>query len=131
MYYPKKIVAGVKHAKHVFNGNLIAYVLIATIKSNGSGFIKPLARLVRGATEDITGCFESLKPSVTTKYCLISSVLYVILPADLTYILISGLLITMKTGPLFSVPVNDFQLVEVRISPLGFGQIEKPLEKQK
>ena len=47
------------------------------------------------------------------------------------YILISGLLITIKIGPLFSVPVNAFQSVEVRISPLGFGQIEKPLEKQK
>ena len=130
LYYPKKIAAGVKHAKHVFNGNLIAYVVIATVKSNGSGFIKPVARLVRGATQDITGCFESLKPSVTTKYCLISSVLYVILPTDLTYILISGLLITMKTGPLFSVPVDVFQPVEVKISPLVFGQIEKPIEKQ-
>ena len=78
-----------KHAKHVFNGNLIAYVLIATIKSNGSGFIKPLARLVRGATEDITGCFESLKPSVTTKYCLISSILYVTLPACFWHFLYS------------------------------------------
>ena len=44
MYYPKKIVAGVKHAKHVFHGNFIAYIAIATIKANGSGFMKPIAR---------------------------------------------------------------------------------------
>ena len=44
LYYPKKIAAGVKHAKHVFSGNLIAYIIIATVKANGSGFIKPLAR---------------------------------------------------------------------------------------
>ena len=28
MYYPKKIVAGIKHAKHVFQGNLLAHVII-------------------------------------------------------------------------------------------------------
>ena len=44
LYYPKKIVAGIKHAKHVFHGNTLAYIVIATIKANGSGFIKPIAR---------------------------------------------------------------------------------------
>ena len=44
MYYPKKIAAGIKHAKHIFHGNLIAQVIIATLKANGSGFIKPFAR---------------------------------------------------------------------------------------
>ena len=47
LYYPKKIAAGVKHAKHVFSGNLIAYIIIATVKANGSGFIKPLARYLK------------------------------------------------------------------------------------
>jgi len=130
LYYPKKIAAGVKHAKHVFSGNLIAYIIIATVKANGSGFIKPLARLVRGTSDNFAGSLESMKPSVTTKYCFISALLYVILPTDLTYILIAGLLITMKAGPLFAVPVDVFQPVEAKLSPLVFGLKEKPIEKQ-
>ena len=68
--------------------------------------------------------------SVTTKYCFISALLYVILPTDSTYILIAGLLITMKAGPLFAVPVDVFQPVEEILSPLVFGLKEKPIEKQ-
>ncbi len=124
LYYPKKIVAGIKHAKHIFHGNLIAYVVVATVKANGSGFIKPVARLVRGATNDIAGCFESLKPSVTTKYCFICAVLYTLLPGDLIYILIAGLLVTMKAGPLFSLPVDVFKPFEDKVCPLVFEKRE-------
>ena len=47
--YPKKIVAGIKHAKHAgidVRKNWLAGILVATLKANGSGFIKPLARSV-------------------------------------------------------------------------------------
>ena len=89
LYYPKKILGGIKHAKHVFSKtNILAIILIATLKSNGSGFIKPFARFARGATENVSGCLETMKPSVTTKYCLICSTLYALLPGDLTYIII-------------------------------------------
>ena len=120
LYYPKKIVAGIKHAKHVFHGNWIAYVCIATVKSNGSGFIKPLARLVRGATDNITESFETLKPSVTTKFCFLSALLYVLFPIDLVYIIICGLLMTMKAGPLFTLQVDVFSPLEKKLCPLLF-----------
>jgi len=36
----------------------------------------------------------------------------------------------MKFGPLFAVPVDVFQSVEEKLSPLVFGLKEKPIEKQ-
>ena len=92
--------------------------------------MKPIARFVRGATEDITGVLESMKPSVTTKYCLISAILYIFIPGDLIYIIICGLLVTMKAGPLFAAPVDVFKPVEDRICPYLFNLREKPAEKQ-
>ena len=47
MYYPKKILGGIKHAKFIFKKNIIAGIVIATLKGNGSGIIKPFARLAR------------------------------------------------------------------------------------
>ena len=130
LYYPKKIVAGIKHAKHVFHGNWIAYIVIATVKANGSGFIKPVARVVRGTTENITDILESMKPSVTTKYCFLSSALYVLLPSDLAYIIICGLLVAMKAGPLVSWPVDVFKPVEDKLCPLIFEKRELVPEKE-
>ena len=49
LYYPKKIVAGIKHAKHSGldpRKNWLAAILVATLKANGSGFIKPMARYI-------------------------------------------------------------------------------------
>ena len=42
MYYPKKIVAGIKHAKHVFHGNLIAHIVIATLKGKSNCILEIL-----------------------------------------------------------------------------------------
>ena len=49
---------------------------------------------------------------------------------NLTYISIAGFLITIKAGLLFAVPVDVFQPVEEKLSPLVFGLKEKPIEKQ-
>ena len=47
LYYPKKIVAGIKHAKHTLDKrNWLAAIVVGTMKANGSGFIKPVVRLV-------------------------------------------------------------------------------------
>ena len=75
---------------------------------------------MRGTTDNITECFESLKPSLTTKFCFISSLLYVLFPSDLVYIIITGLLIAMKAGPLFTLQVDIFAPVEGKICPLLF-----------
>ena len=126
LYYPKKILGGIKHAKHIFSkNNILAIILVGTLKANGSGFIKPFARLARGTTENISGCLETMKPSVATKYCLICSTLYALLPGDLSYIIIAGLLVTMKAGPLFNVPVDGFSLVENKVSPILFRKVDE------
>ena len=40
-------MGGIKHAKFIFKKNPIAGIVIATLKGNGSGIIKPFARLAR------------------------------------------------------------------------------------
>ena len=120
LYYPKKIVAGLKHAKHVYKNNLLAGIIIAIVKTNGSGVIKPFSRLARGKWR--ADEFESMKPSVTTKYCIISAVLYALVPTDLVYIIIAGLLLTMKVGPLFGLPVDPFTKAESILAPKLFGE---------
>merc|ERR1712227_367438 len=37
LYYPKKVLAGMKHAAHVLPGNFLAMLLVAVCKGNGSG----------------------------------------------------------------------------------------------
>ena len=121
MYYPKKIVAGLRHARHVFKGPgaWLPCTIVATIKANGSGFMKPLARLARGTWNP--AAFETMAPSVTSKYCLVSSLLYVLYPADAVYILICGLLIAMKVAPIYQVDVDPFIKAEEKLSPAVFG----------
>jgi len=40
--------------------------------------------------------FETLIPSVTSKYCLLAALLFYLLPGDLTYVAVAGLFLTMK-----------------------------------
>lgn len=123
LYYPKKILAGLKHAKHVLDKkNWLGGVAVATLKANGSGFIKPLARMARGSSG--ADCLESLKPSLTTKYCLVSALLYAFFPQDVTYVAIAGILVAMKVGPLFSLPVDIFAKIESKAVPLVFRKID-------
>jgi len=123
LYYPKKVVAGIKHAKHVLPGNFIALILIACCKGNGSGIIKPVCRLVRGVWTPTS--LETLLPSVTTKYCILATLLLTQLPGDLTYILVAGLFLAMKVGPLFGVPVDLFSPVENKVGPHLLGLPEE------
>lgn len=123
LYYPKKILAGIKHAKYVFKRSPISAMVLATVQANGSGIIKPFARLIRGKwTPEYS---ELMKPSVTTKYCFLCAMLYVLYPQDITYILIVGLLLAMKVGPIFDLPVDPFVKVEELVSKHVFGSEAK------
>lgn len=122
LYYPKKIVAGIKHAKHTLDKrNWLAAIVVGTMKANGSGFIKPLARLVRGAP-NITDGLESLNPSVTTKMCFSCACIYTLFPSDIAYISMAGLLVAMKVGPLFDFKTIDksFHALDQKVMPLIF-----------
>jgi len=119
LYYPKKVLAGIKHAAQVLPGNFLALLVLAVCKGNGSGIIKPFCRLVRGVWSP--SGFETLIPSVTSKYCLLAAILLTILPGDITYVATAGLFLTMKLGPLFGVPVDLFTPVENKVCPLILG----------
>merc|ERR1711890_181930 len=101
-----------KHAKHALPGNFLALVLLACCKGNGSGIIKPFCRLVRGVWTPSS--WETLLPSVCTKYCILSTLLLTLLPGDLTYVLVCGLFLAMKVGPLFTVPWTCFHQLKER-----------------
>jgi len=128
LYYPKKVLAGLKHAKHVLPGNILAMLFIACCKGNGSGIIKPICRLLRGVWTPTD--WESLKPSVCTKYCIMAALLLTYLPGDLTYVIVAGLFLAMKVGPLFAVPVDLFTPLEGKICPIILGLPEEPKKKQ-
>merc|ERR1712242_302578 len=105
LYYPKKVLAGMKHAAHVLPGNFLAMLLVAVCKGNGSGIMKP--------------------------FCLLAALLLHLLPGDATYIAVAGLFLTMKVGPLFGVPVDLFSPVENKVCPLILGLPESEQKKTK
>jgi len=129
LYYPKKVLAGMKHAAHELPGNFLAMLLVAVCKGNGSGIMKPFCRLVRGVWTP--SGFESLMPSVTTKYCILAALLLHLVPGDATYIAVAGLFLSMKVGPLFGVPVDLFSPVENKVCPLLLGIPESDQKKTK
>jgi len=129
VYYPKKVLAGMKHAAHVLPGNVLAMVVIACCKGNGSGILKPFCRLVRGVWTPTS--WETLVPSVCTKYCILATLLLTLLPGDFTYVGVAGLFLTMKVGPLFNVPVDLFSPVENLAGPLVLGVPEDEQKKTK
>jgi len=127
LYYPKKVLAGMRHASHALPGNFLAMLLVAVCKGNGSGIIKPFCRLVRGVWTP--SGFESMLPSVTTKYCLLAALLLHALPHDGTYVAVAGLFLAMKVGPLFGVPVDLFSPLENKVCPLILG-VPEPDQKK-
>ena len=69
--------------------------------------------------------FESVRPSVTTKYMILCATLYTIYPSDMVYLLMTGVLISMKVAPLFDVDVDFFAKAEEKVTPIVFGQRQK------
>lgn len=73
IYRGKKVLGGMKAAQDVFPHNELLIIAIGVLKGNGSGFIKPLTRLISGDWSP--GRSELLQLSVTTKACLAAAVL--------------------------------------------------------
>ncbi|CAB4055897.1 TMEM38 [Lepeophtheirus salmonis] len=91
------------------------------VKGNGSGFMKPFARLVRMSGKVSEG-IETLNPSTTTKYVLLATIANIVFPGDLAYIGSVGLMIAMKVGPLFGLNVaKPYEIANEKVFPKLFG----------
>ena len=65
IYRAKKVMGGMADAQKIFPGNEMIILIIGTLKGNGSGFMKPITRLILGDwTPSKT---EILKMSATSK----------------------------------------------------------------
>ena len=73
IYRAKKVMGGMGDARKLFPENEMIILMIGTLKGNGSGFMKPITRLILG--DWIPTKTEILKMSTTTKECLAASVL--------------------------------------------------------
>ena len=73
IYRAKKVLGGMKAAQDIFPHNELLIIAIGVLKGNGSGFIKPITRLITGDWSPARS--ELLQMSVTTKECLAAAVL--------------------------------------------------------
>ena len=74
IYRAKKVLGGMKVAEGIFPGNELLIVAIGALKGNGSGFMKPVTRLISGEWNPARS--ELLQMSVTTKECLVAAALF-------------------------------------------------------
>ena len=73
IYRAKKVVGGMKDASKLFPDNELIIIAIGTLKGNGSGFMKPITRLISGDWSPARS--ELLQVSVTSKGCLAAGAL--------------------------------------------------------
>ena len=73
IYRAKKVVGGMKDASKLFPDNELLIIAIGTLKGNGSGFMKPVTRLISGNWNPSRS--ELLQVSVTTKECFVAGAL--------------------------------------------------------
>ena len=71
IYRAKKVVGGMGDARKLFPENEMIILMIGTLKGNGSGFMKPITRLIIG--DWVPAKTEILKMSATTKECVAAS----------------------------------------------------------
>jgi len=113
IYRALKISKGLKEGAKFKSDSFFIPVLIATIKGNGSGFMTPITRVVRGEWKPAAN--EILKPSVTTKMCFIVGLaLFVLDPklADIIYVAAVGLFVSVKLAGVFGEPIDPIKPFE-------------------
>merc|ERR1712055_835053 len=115
VYRAKKTLGGINDAAKVFPDHELLMVMIGLIKGNGSGFMKPITRLVCGAWKPESS--ELLKMSVTSKECFVAAIFLV---TDK-----SGYLPSPMSGDLLSLvladPVDPFVTLEGTVASVAFG----------
>lgn len=128
IYRAKKVLGGIGDAQKVFPDHELAMVMIGAIKGNGSGFIKPITRLVCGVWKPSSS--EVLSMSVTTKECIVAAILIVLddaghipslVSGDLLYLIIVITFLTVKLSGVLDQPLDPFSPIETMMSSLTFG----------
>jgi len=115
MYRAKKVAGGVSLAAKVFPGNYAIMIIIATIKGNGSAFMKIIAGLFRGSWD--ASAMEVVKPSFQTRGCLIASIIFILntnliaVPHTLLCIAVGSFFVYSKLVYLFDIhaPIIPFE----------------------
>ena len=103
-----KIASGVKHAGRIYPESYLVQILVGVAKGAGSGVVKIVEQLARGTW--IPTNHEILRPSFTTKACVIASLvftlerhsMYVTAPHDLVYLVSSSPKIEIQNYFVFS-----------------------------
>ena len=114
-------------ARKLFPGNEMIILMIGTLKGNGSGFMKPITRLIIG--EWTPTKTEILKISTTTKECFAAALLilghelgYVsMISMDLLYITIITTFIMIKLSGVLAESIDPFQPLEQILATLFLG----------
>jgi len=113
IYRALKISKGLKEGASFKSDSIFIPVLIATIKGNGSGFMTPITRVVRGEWKPAAN--EIFKPSVTTKMCFIVGLALCVLDDkinDLIYLAAVGLFVSVKLASVFGEPIDPIKPLE-------------------
>ena len=88
--------------------------MVAVLKGNGSAFMAPFARAIRGSFTPAKS--EFMTPSVTTKECLAAAVAFALFGAqDVLYLSFVGLFLSVKLGGIFGAPVDPFSPLETAV----------------
>ena len=91
---------------------LFVPLIVATIKGNGSGFMTPITRLIRGDWKPLET--ELLKPSTTTKLCAFAALVFSLIGSnnDFAYFSVVGLFMSIKVSAIFGEQVDPFKPIE-------------------
>ncbi|WKX98116.1 hypothetical protein Q1695_013648 [Nippostrongylus brasiliensis] len=124
-----KISHGVAYATKLYPESYMVQVLVGVSKGAGSGIIKVVEQLTRGAW--IPSHHEILRPSFTTKACVVASLvfalernsMYITAPHDLVYLCVVGFLIYFKLSALLFGVHDPFAPIENLFCALFMGGI--------
>jgi len=134
IYRGKKVLGGMKDAAKLFPDNEMIIVMIGVLKGNGSGFMKPLTRLILGDWSPSKS--EFLKFSVTSKACFVAACLMLshqlgyltLISSDLMYLSIIIIFIIVKLSGVLAEPIDPFKPIEDSAAFVALGGLWDNLE---
>merc|ERR1719394_102043 len=127
IYRAKKVLGGMNDAAKIFPDNEMIIIMIGVLKGNGSGFMKPITRLILG--DWTPNKSELLKFSITSKECVAAALLFLshqlgyltVLSFDLLYISVVTTFIIIKLSGVLADPIDPFIPLENSVSFLALG----------